>query len=529
VSRTLTIFFNQQYHLSAACMSTAATSDDTVFVSRDRLQQLEASELRVDLDADNVRQLNTRVAALEAALAAERTRTETQAKVLAEHARVVDKQTSDLNMQHVASFANVERAHAAVVASKDATIAEQKDKLANLERSHATIVAAMYATVQHLKAETAKLKWCLIASAAVVIAVTCVTWSQASTIAAQAATLAGADAVAASKDALSASKDAVIDGVKEALAQCEAGRRLKASWKADFASRLSAIHTAVTLSLTLEVHPLRPDQRQFITWHAGPLPPVYVFDYAWATAVCGDTGKGCNNDVGIDFDINTDMRARVTRMPRAGNLLTLRSSVPLIRLPLNTSAAVLRKRLPLYRVVVEAYPEVARGCHIGFVPSHVGGNSTHSRVSPKFGSSMMNTGGWWFIVQPEHSFAFFANPADQGWIAMTPRETASSVNVAPSDISAYATTTIVPPLPAGGAVELAVDYAAGTCRVAFYMPQAVAGGFVAAPFAAMELRFVATERAFGRIPARAVPTKDPKVHLYPALGTDDPGVVWRFV
>jgi hypothetical protein len=61
------------------------------------------------------------------------------------------------------------------------------------------------------------------------------------------------------------------------------------------------------------------------------------------------------------------------------------------------------------------------------------------------------------------------------------------------DVSAYATTSTVPPVPAGDAVEFAVDYAAGTCRVAFYTPDAVAGGFVEPPHAKMELRFVATE------------------------------------
>jgi hypothetical protein len=42
------------------------------------------------------------------------------------------------------------------------------------------------------------------------------------------------------------------------------------------------------------------------------------------------------------------------------------------------------------------------------------------------------------------------------------------------------------------AVEFAVDYAAGTCRVAFYTPAAVAGGFVKPPHAKMELRFEET-------------------------------------
>jgi hypothetical protein len=77
-------------------------------------------------------------------------------------------------------------------------------------------------------------------------------------------------------------------------------------------------------------------------------------------------------------------------------------------------------------------------------------------------------------------------------------------------------------------LEFAVDYAAGTCRVAFYTPEAVAGGFVEAPHAKMELRFVATEATF-IVPARSVPTlADSGVELYPAAMSDRPGAVWRF-
>jgi hypothetical protein len=78
---------------------------------------------------------------------------------------------------------------------------------------------------------------------------------------------------------------------------------------------------------------------------------------------------------------------------------------------------------------------------------------------------------------------------------------------------------------------LAVDYAAGTCRVAFYTPAAVAGGFVEAPHAKMELRFVATEanQTFN-YPARPVPTRaDSGVDLYPAVLATTAGAIWRFV
>jgi hypothetical protein len=80
-------------------------------------------------------------------------------------------------------------------------------------------------------------------------------------------------------------------------------------------------------------------------------------------------------------------------------------------------------------------------------------------------------------------------------------------------------------------VEFAVDYAAGTCRVAFYTPTAVAGGFVQAPHAKMEMRFVATEADTpSKIPARPVPTlADSRVELFPAATTGSEGAIWRFV
>jgi hypothetical protein len=83
---------------------------------------------------------------------------------------------------------------------------------------------------------------------------------------------------------------------------------------------------------------------------------------------------------------------------------------------------------------------------------------------------------------------------------------------------------------AGGAVEFAVDYAAGTCRVAFYTPAAVAGGFVEAPYAKMELHFVANDASLLRnVRARPVPTLVRSgVELYPAAAASGAGAIWRF-
>jgi hypothetical protein len=90
-------------------------------------------------------------------------------------------------------------------------------------------------------------------------------------------------------------------------------------------------------------------------------------------------------------------------------------------------------------------------------------------------------------------------------------------------------------VPEVSAVEFAVDYAAGTWRVAFYTPEAVAGSFVEAPYTKMELRFVATAGGdvpdWGDVPARSVPTAatDSHVHLFPAVAAGYAGAIWRFV
>jgi hypothetical protein len=112
---------------------------------------------------------------------------------------------------------------------------------------------------------------------------------------------------------------------------------------------------------------------------------------------------------------------------------------------------------------------------------------------------------------------------------LKPSSGAAGGNTTGDDTSAYATTSKVPPVRPGSALQFAVDYAAGTCRVAFYTPAAVAGGFVAAPHAKMELRFVATG-VKAAVPARPVPTRSYSgVELYPAACTVGAGAIWRFV
>jgi hypothetical protein len=187
-------------------------------------------------------------------------------------------------------------------------------------------------------------------------------------------------------------------------------------------------------------------------------------------------------------------------------------------------------------VVIEAYPAPAddtdtQWCVVGFVPSHT--FTDGASITPVVGNSIHHYGGWWFTVNHAAPAHFSAGTiAVLGW---RPLPVASAGDTAVDDTSTYATTDVVPPVPAGSAVELAVDYAAGTCRVAFYSPAAVACGFVEPPYATMELRFVATPDedvpGWGSVPPRSVPTAaaDSRVQLYPAVGADWAGATWRFV
>jgi hypothetical protein len=171
--------------------------------------------------------------------------------------------------------------------------------------------------------------------------------------------------------------------------------------------------------------------------------------------------------------------------------------------------------LPAYRIVVEAYCRFP-GCYLGFLPSHYVCAGAAAAVIPVADDCVISGyGGWYIIIFPAQ-----VGGISDGWTALEPSG------------GAYATTSEVPPVPAGSAVEFAVDYAAGTCRAAFYTPAAVAGGFLEAPYAKMELRFVATTSTVDddrTIPARPVPTPtDSGVELYPAVATHDMGSIWRF-
>jgi hypothetical protein len=272
-------------------------------------------------------------------------------------------------------------------------------------------------------------------------------------------------------------------------------------------SKLTDIHTAVAA-----LHTLLP-----------PLPPLLLlapvtFDRSWCAAACGTTWK-------VDIDA-TGTRAHVKQADEGW--VTLRSAASLPR-PFSTFAAAdKRQQLPAYRVVVEAYGSAA-WFGLGFLPSHHvrGGAGSAAAVIPVpvQSNAIFKYGGWCV-----HVCEWAADPSIQGWMALEPQGVASRGT---GDLSTYATTSQAPPVPPGGAVEFAVDYVAGTCRVAFYTPAAVAGGFVEAPHAKMELRFVASEAMVpynARFPGRPIPTlADGGVELYPAVCISQRGAICRFV
>jgi hypothetical protein len=245
-----------------------------------------------------------------------------------------------------------------------------------------------------------------------------------------------------------------------------------------------------------------------------------TFDAEWCTAACTDGGK-------VDIDA-AGMRARITKKGKC-EYLTLRSAAPL---PRPDGKPIEHQPLPAYRVIIEA-PGKSPGLRVGFVPSHRLCESKDSFFSAAVTPTIAQTrciwqyAGWYIDVPGPSSRvpAAVPTPALSGWSVMLPQGMCG-----PDATSAYATTTKVPPMPAGSAVEFAVDYAAGTCRVAFYAPEVVAGGFVEAPHAKMELRFVKTLPQTMHVKFdRSIPTAAGSVaKLFPAVMAVGAGAVWHF-
>jgi hypothetical protein len=271
--------------------------------------------------------------------------------------------------------------------------------------------------------------------------------------------------------------------------------------QAQTTSKLADIHGAVAALQTL----------------LPPFPPMLAlvpmtFDRDWCSAVSGSKWK-------IDIDAATGMHAHVTYIgDGGGGYLTLRGAAPLPRPRVVATAGDPKQEpFPAYRIVVVEAANVLDWCDLGFVPSHHhvpagAGAGAAATVTPIVGGSITDLGGWYIGLYPSK-----AGYLSDGWTAVEPAD------------SVYATRSKVPPVPEGSAVEFAVDYTAGTCRVAFYMPAAVASGFVQAPYAKMELRFARTENdATDRAPRPVPVLAHSGVELYPAAQTYFNNVIWRF-
>jgi hypothetical protein len=460
-------------------------------------------------------------------LAREQARGEKQAAAFVEVARTCDNCARELEAQYATKFAQVAVAHDAVVAAKDATVAGMERLFADLEASHAATAGATDAAIADMKDQLTKL---VKSQDAAVVALHA---AHASDAAAKDACI---EKLEQKLEAATAIKDATIFELRISLAT------LKATHAADIIARdvatayqhanletdvaaLKAPCSAVTSKSALDIHPLRCDHRQFSTLHVGPVPGD-EFDTAWCAAACGGEWE-------VDIDPATRTRAHVTCRGES-TCLTLRGAAPLPRRVLSAVTASPQQQLPSYRVIIEGYSQDCRGfCYVGLVPS-CGREGAGTEIAATAGDDdgdIYMYGGWRIRVCASLRGSVHTKTLYSGWTVMHPcRDGAGDGDCdTPGDTSAYATTDEVPPVPPGGAVELAVDYAAGTCRVAFYTPEAVAGGFVEPPHAKMELRFVATEAA-GRIPARSVPTADAGsgVQLYPAMMACGVGAIWRF-
>jgi hypothetical protein len=244
----------------------------------------------------------------------------------------------------------------------------------------------------------------------------------------------------------------------------------------DLRAQVSELRALSTQRYEL-VRPEARTAREFIIPYSGPFPPSAVlppstdvsplprivglgmFDPEWyAASIVGTTWQCDLNAPHYDVAHCTADDGRY--------LLTLRTDPPL---PRDSAGTV------VCRFVIEAYPPDQHAtCYLGLIPSS-------ATPTPMWG--IPDLGGWELYLSPPGPHA---SRAGGTWAPMQPHQG----RPLPPDGSAYATTAQVPKVPVGGAVEFAVDYAANTCRVAFYTPEGVAAGIrQSAPFAKMELHF----------------------------------------
>jgi hypothetical protein len=444
---------------------------EMIVVSRSRLQKM---ELRADLNARHIQLLQEQVTQAKDALAREQARSERQASAFVEVARTCDNRVRELEAQSaekraelMARIADLETSNVAVVAQNNAAAACMKETFIQLEASHAAAVAAKDAALATLQA----------AHAVTVAAKDAVIAEQRNRIGglrtSHAATVADKDAIIvglrqnharsqASYAAIITAKNAALADAKKTSAELEASHADTIAAKDALIARdkqrpvelqHSTIPATVTSVAVLEANTARHTRGQFGAVSTSPV----TFDRTWCAAACGDKWK-----------VAIDTRAHVTQIGEG--LLTLRTADPLPRHVPSIGASP--QRLPAYRIIIEAYSAAGKYCHVGFVPSRTPAGAL---VTPVVGNNIHHYGGWWFEVKAAEPCAL-RGPSMHGWTPMTPRAAAGAHAAAP-DSSAHATTDEAPPVDAGSAIELAVDYAAGRCRVAFYTPCG-SGGWV---------------------------------------------------
>jgi hypothetical protein len=238
-------------------------------VSLDRLQQLEASEARADLQARHIELLQKQIAETSVALKEERALSEKQAEAMMRVARTCER-SCEMKEQHAAAL----RAQDAATAIVEDDNAALKAKLRELAASHAASIAKLDA--QHV-------------------------------------------------DAISKLEVRHKEVVADLKAECAALRA-----HAELKSTLTEILAAVTTG-AMEVLPVRADSRQFVEWRLGGIPPPAAaelpsvpqfFDRAWCAAVSAEGWKAA---------VDANVCATVTRVGPYS--CTLRSAAPLARSP----------------------------------------------------------------------------------------------------------------------------------------------------------------------------------------------------
>jgi hypothetical protein len=252
-----------------------------------------------------------------------------------------------------------------------------------------------------------------------------------------------------------------------------------------------------------------------------PSQPLILFDPDWCVAVYdistrkpdrddddddedgdGDDAEDDEEDDNV-WNVLLDQSGTRARVAKIGfDTLTLRGARPLPRPPHATTAS--------FRVIIEDYGD-NNYCTIGFVPGD---------AEPVVGREIGEHGGWYICVAPSRPRRIILSTSALEFLASGDDG---------ADLA-------IPPVPPDHAVEMTVNYAAHTCRVAIYAP-ANACDFTALPEYVADLRFV-PRKEYGCYPARSDPTLPrscaapcaaPYIALHPAVGMQWSGGTVSFV